>query len=242
MSQYGLIGKTLTHSFSKSYFEEKFKQLGISDSYVNFECDSIEDVKELLKNDNSSGYNVTIPYKEAVIQLLDEISPEAKAIGAVNTIKRENGKLIGYNTDVFGFHQMIKPYFKSRHERALILGTGGASKAVKFVLNKLGCTEIYISRNPEGENEFGYDDINNYMLSSHLLVVNTTPVGTFPNTEETVNIPYEHITDKHLAIDLIYNPEETKFLFRSKAQGAVTLNGIVMLREQAEKSWEIWIS
>ena len=160
MNQYGLIGKTLAHSFSKSYFEEKFKQLGISDSYVNFECDSIEDVKELLKNDNSSGYNVTIPYKEAVIQLLDEISPEAKAIGAVNTIKRENGKLIAYNTDVSGVHQRIKPYFKSRHERALILGTGGASKAVKFVLNKLGCTEIYISRNPERENEFGYDDIS----------------------------------------------------------------------------------
>lgn len=240
MSRFGLIGAALSHSFSKTYFEKKFEILGLNYTYENFECATIEEVKNLLKQDDSLGYNVTIPYKESIIPLLDGLSDEAAKIGAVNTIKRCGTELIGYNTDVFGFHQMIKPYFKSRHERAIILGTGGASKAVKFVLNHLGCQEIYISRNPEGNQQFNYDEVNSYMLNSHLMIINTTPVGTYPNISEEVHIPYEFISNQHLVIDLIYNPEETVFLRRAKENGAVTLNGLVMLREQAEKSWEIW--
>lgn len=236
----GLIGESLSHSFSKDYFSKKFERLRIDASYQNMECASLEEVQIALDDRSIDGFNVTIPYKESIIELLDEVSPEAINIGAVNTIHRVGDKLIGYNTDCFGFHQSIKPYFKSRHERAIILGTGGASKAVEYVLKGLGCDPIFISRNPIKSNEFPYEDINNYMVDACKMIINTTPVGTFPNIEDCPDFPFELLNEENLVIDLIYNPEETSFLKQAKQQGAVTLNGLVMLREQAEKAWAIW--
>ena len=188
------------------------------------------------------GLNVTIPYKEEVIPFLDEISDEARQIGAVNTISFSNGKTKGHNTDAFGFHQMIKPFFTFEHERAMILGTGGASKAVAHVLKSIGVNVIYISRNPEGENQFSYSEINEHMLRACKLVVNTTPIGTFPNIEECIEFPFEFLTQSHLVVDLIYNPEKTKFLRLSQENSATILNGQGMLEHQALKAWEIWNS
>lgn len=239
---YGLIGKTLKHSFSKSYFSEKFEKMNISAEYLNFEVDNKDGLKAILSSEHVQGYNVTIPYKQEVIPFLDELDESAKAVGAVNTIKRIDNKLLGFNTDVYGFKQMIKPFFKSHHERAIILGTGGASKAVEYVLKDLGCSPIFISRNPEGTNQFHYSDINDIMLQSCPVIVNTTPVGMYPHVEGVVNIPYQALNDKNLVIDLIYNPLETEFLKKAKAQGAWTLNGLTMLHQQAEKAWEIWNS
>jgi len=239
MKKYGLIGKSLSHSFSRQYFTEKFNQLSIDAVYENIELDSIlPSFRKTLQP--FEGVNVTIPYKEDVITELDEIIGVAAEIGAVNTIKIKGDKLIGYNTDVFGFQQMIKPFFKSNHERAIILGTGGASKAVAYSLMSLGCEPIFISRSPKKENEFSYDDMNEQMLKSCHIVVNCTPVGTAPNIEDCPAIPYEHFTEKHLAIDLIYNPAETAFLRLAKEGGAVTLNGKTMLEQQAEEAWRIW--
>ncbi len=237
--KYGLIGKNLEHSFSKAYFNEKFEVNGINASYENLSLESIDAISEVLKQ-NYSGCNVTIPYKEAIIPYLDELSDEAKQVGAVNTIEFKDGKTIGHNTDVFGFKQMIKPFFKSHHERAMIIGTGGAAKAVAFVLENLGANIIYVSRNPEGDNEFGYDEINENMVKFNGVIVNTTPVGMYPNVGQEVALPYEFMNEKHLAIDLIYNPTETVFLKKAKAQGSWVLNGLTMLHQQAEKAWGIW--
>ncbi len=237
--KYGLIGKKLEHSFSKAYFNEKFQVNDINASYENISLESIDAVSEVLKQ-NFNGCNVTIPYKETIIPYLDELSEEAKQVGAVNTIEFKNGKTIGHNTDVFGFKQMIKPFFKSHHERAMIIGTGGAAKAVAFILEDLGANIIYISRNPQKDNEFGYDEINENMIKFNGVIVNTTPIGMYPNVEEEVAIPYEFMNEKHLAIDLIYNPTETVFLKKAKAQGSWVLNGLTMLHQQAEKAWGIW--
>lgn len=239
MRKFGLIGKSLEHSFSKSYFTEKFSRLSIDASYENLEIAEVDKIKDLFKQ-GFEGFNVTLPYKVAVMPFLDEISQEAKVIGAVNTICKENQKWVGYNTDVFGFRQAIKPFFKSHHERALILGTGGASKAVAYVLEQLGVNVIYASRQPKNSNTFSYADVNEYMIRFNGIIVNTTPVGTFPNTSEAPNIPYEFLNDQHLLIDLIYNPEETLFLKKGKEQGAWTMNGMTMLHQQAEASWKIW--
>ena len=211
-------------------------------TYDNFECASITEVQELLKTTDLKGFNVTIPYKESIIPLLDGIDDVAKEIGAVNTVSKENGKWIGYNTDIFGFKQMIKPFFESHHERAIILGTGGASKSVQFVLENLGAEVIFISRKPTQRNEFSYDDINELMLTACPIIVNTTPVGTFPNSSDIIDVPYEFITPKHLVIDLVYNPTETAFLRESKKQGATAINGLTMMHQQAEESWKIWQS
>lgn len=239
MERYGLIGKKLEHSFSKKYFEAKFEDEAIDARYDNFELQAIEEVLSLFKQ-QIKGFNVTIPYKEAIIPFLDELSAEAFEIGAVNTVLVKNGKTIGYNTDAFGFKQMIKPFFESHHERAVIIGTGGAAKAVAYVLENLGAHVIYISRTPKGKNEFSYSDMNENMVKFNGVIVNTTPVGTFPGVDEEVELPYEYLTAKHLVIDLIYNPTETVFLKKAKAQGAWVLNGKTMLQQQAEKSWEIW--
>lgn len=236
--KFGLIGKTLSHSFSQGYFTDKFQKNNIEASYENLEIDSIEEVKNLFSQ-GFTGFNVTIPYKEAIIPFLDELSPEASAVGSVNTISVTD-KIRGHNTDTFGFRQMIKPFFKSHHERALILGTGGAAKAVSYILEQLGVSVIYVSRNPQGDNQFSYDEINENMIAFNGIIVNTTPIGMYPRNEEIVNIPYEHISEKHLVIDLIYNPEETLFLSRAREQGAWTLNGLTMLHQQAEKAWGIW--
>ena len=237
---YGLIGKSLGHSFSKKYFTDKFENQGINSVYLNFELNDVSEVEKLLNDPQIAGLNVTIPYKETVIPYLDELSPEAEEIGAVNTIKIEAGKSTGYNTDAYGFKQMIKPFFKSHHERAIILGTGGASKAVAYVLDNLGCDVIYISRTPDGPNQFGYDEVNDVMLNNIKLVVNTTPLGTFPDVDVIPGIPTKYFTPNHLVVDLIYNPEKTRLLKEAEDRGAVILNGKTMLEQQAEKAWEIW--
>ena len=238
--KYGLIGQKLGHSFSKKYFTEKFEKDSIDSTYDNYEIESAEELNSFLSNSDVSGFNVTIPYKEDILQYLNELDPVAQEIGAVNTLKKCDNKWKGYNTDAFGFKQMIKPFFKSHHERAIILGTGGASKAIAYVLEELGCEVIYISRNPEGEHEFSYEDMNKQMLDSCKIVVNCTPVGTFPEVENRPAIPYPYITELHLCIDLIYNPIKTAFLTECESHGAWILNGKTMLEQQAEKSWEIW--
>jgi shikimate dehydrogenase len=243
--QLGLIGNTLSHSFSKTYFEEKFKKLELpSRSYSLFELDDISDFTELLKkNPEIKGLNVTIPYKEAIIPFLDELDEEAKEIGAVNTIKIsiKDGKqyLKGYNTDVFGFRNSIKPFLLNTHERALILGTGGASKAIDYVLKNLGIQTLFVSRNPI-EGQISYTDINEYVMKCHKLIVNCTPLGTAPNVAEKPNIPYKLINDSHTLMDLVYNPEKTEFMKLGKAEGAVVLNGLSMLQQQADRAWEIF--
>jgi shikimate dehydrogenase len=243
--QLGLIGKSLSHSFSKSYFENKFKEENLTNnSYELFELKSIEEFPELIRNNpDLVGLNVTIPYKESVIPFLDELDETAKEIGAVNTIKvsKEDGKTIlkGYNTDAKGFGLSIKPFLKNTHERALILGTGGASKAVNYVLKNLGITTLFVSRNPQ-ENELNYKDINEYVMKFHKLVINTTPLGMSPNKDTFPEIPYELLNESHTLIDLVYNPEQTQFLTKGKQEGTEILNGLSMLQHQANESFNIW--
>ena len=242
MKQYGLIGKTLDHSFSKSYFENKFIAQQIQNaSYSNLPLESIDEFKSLIKKKTFSGLNITIPYKTSIIPFLDELSEEAKSIGAVNTIHFKNDKLIGYNTDYIGFLNAIKPFLKNTMEQALILGTGGASKAVVFALKKIGIKCSCVSRLPN-EQQWNYDQLNDLILKHHLLIVNTTPLGTIPNINECPNIPYKFITEKHLLVDLVYNPEETLFLKKGRKNLANILNGKSMLIHQAEEAWKIWNS
>ena len=244
MKQFGLLGKSLSHSFSKSYFEKKFQDLYLTNClYSDFEIDSIDKIYSLAHNtENLIGLNVTIPYKESVIPFLDELNAEAKEIGAVNCIKIQNGKLIGYNTDVYGFAQSIKPFLDTNHQRALILGTGGASKAVAYALKKVG-VEVYFvtsSLTKKTSNTFFYSEINDRVMNAFKLIVNTSPLGTFPNIDECPQLPYHLFTPLHLAYDLVYNPNLTLFLKKAKQQGSITVNGLSMLQLQAEKSWEIW--
>lgn len=241
MRNFGLIGKSLSHSFSQQFFTSYFEKNSIDANYSNFELKSIEEVTSLFQKD-LQGLNVTIPYKQAIIPFLDELSQEAITIGAVNCIQFLNGKTIGHNTDAYGFHQSIKPFLTNQHERAMILGTGGASKAVEYVLKSLGIQPIFISRNPSKENEFGYDEINNHMLNACKLIVNTTPIGTFPAVDECVELPFEFLSPAHLVVDLIYNPSKTQLLQKSEEAGAQILNGESMLKQQALKAWEIWNS
>ncbi|MEN8928409.1 MAG: shikimate dehydrogenase [Flavobacteriales bacterium] len=243
--QLGLLGKTLSHSFSKTYFEDKFEKENLANhSYDLFELEKIEDFVDLLKqNHDLSGLNVTIPYKESVIQFLDELDETATEIGAVNTIKfvqKGNKNILkGFNTDAVGFGLSIKPFLKNTHERALILGTGGASKAVDYRLRKLGIETLFVSRNPE-ENQISYKDINEYVMKFHKLVINTTPLGMSPNEDTFPDIPYKLLNDSHTLIDLVYNPERTQFLTKGKQEGTEILNGMSMLHNQANESWKIW--
>lgn len=241
--KYGLIGKSLNHSFSKDFFTDKFQKENIDATYNNYELTDIKNVKHLITQEsNLKGLNVTIPYKEEIIPFLDDLDPVAKEIGAVNTIAFKNDKLIGYNTDAYGFQQSIKPFLRNVHERALILGTGGASKAVAFVLRKLGIDVCYVSRNPQEENQFAYDAVNELMINAFKLIVNCTPIGTHPNITAAPNIPLNFFTSDHLVIDLIYNPEKTTLLKAVTLTGAETMNGYSMLQHQALKAWEIWKS
>lgn len=259
---YGLIGSTLSHSFSKKYFTEKFVKENSSDCEYNlYPIDNIDQLPQLITdNPTLCGLNVTIPYKESVIPFLDELDETAKAVGAVNCIKIvtpdskiQNPKsqiLIGYNTDVFGFRQSIKPFLEIQHERALIIGTGGASKAVAYVLKEIGIECFFVSRSKEqdkriknqdsGAKIFLYEELNENMINAFKLIVNTTPVGMFPLINELPNLPYQFITSSHLLYDLVYNPVETEFLKRGKSQGASTVNGLSMLHQQAEEAWRIW--
>jgi shikimate dehydrogenase len=242
MINFGLIGKSLSHSFSRSYFEKKFIENELNDHfYKNFELETIEQFSNVLKTQNFKGLNVTNPYKESIIPFLDELSIEAKEIGAVNCINIVNGKTIGYNTDAYGFGQSIKPFLDTTHGRALILGTGGASKAVAYSLKKIGVEVFFAtSSNKKNTNTFFYDEINEGMMSAFKLIINTTPLGLYPNINQAPALPFHLFTDKHLAYDLIYNPEQTLFLKQAKEKGAVTINGLSMLHLQAQKSWEIW--
>jgi len=240
--RYGLIGQSLGHSFSQSFFQNKFEKEGIQARYDNFEIQQVDGILELIRNEGLSGLNVTIPYKEQVMGLLDELDDVAQEIGAVNTIQIHQGKTKGFNTDAYGFQQSIKPFFRNIHERALILGTGGASKAVAYTLENLGVEVYYLSRDPRNNNEFHYTDANSIMINSFKLLVNTTPLGTYPNVDEVPPIPLDAFTPDHLVIDLIYNPEKTRLLAAAEAQGSDILNGLSMLKHQALKSWEIWNS
>lgn len=241
-SVYGLLGETLSHSFSKDYFMKKFESLQLKEcSYLNFELSKIEEFPELLKNNpHLKGLNVTIPYKEQIIPYLNELTPEAKEIGAVNCVEFKGGKLIGHNTDHYGFKQSIKPFLEPQHERALILGTGGSSKAVAFALKSIG-VEVYFvtSSQKKGSNYFLYSELNEIIFSSFKLIINTTPLGMAGNNEAP-SIPYQLLSNQHFCYDLIYNPAETPFLKYAKDKGALTMNGLSMLKQQAEKSWEIW--
>ena len=242
MKQYGLIGKTLGHSFSKSYFENKFIKEQIQNAfYSNFPLESIEEFKSLIKKTTFRGLNVTIPYKSSIIPFLDELSEEAKSIGAVNTIHFKNNRLIGYNTDYLGFHNAIKPFLQNTMEQALILGTGGASKAVVYALEKIGIKCLCVSRLPN-EQQLNYNQLNDLVLKHHLLIVNTTPLGTTPNIDKCPDIPYQFVTAEHLLVDLVYNPEETLFLKKGRENLANILNGKSMLINQAEEAWKIWNS
>ncbi len=247
MRTFGLLGRTLSHSFSKGYFTNKFEKLGIANAqYINIEIESIDHFPEVIKKINPVGFNVTIPYKEQIIPFLDELDETAKEIGAVNTVKVHNSgdqlKLSGYNTDAFGFHQSIKPFVKSHHERALILGTGGASKAVAHVLKQYGIDFLYVTRTKTQENQISWEEMNENVVKHHRLIINTTPLGMYPNSNNKPPVAYEAITKDHLLVDLIYNPEETLFMAEGRSRGAVALNGLTMLHQQAEEAWRIWNS
>lgn len=243
MRTFGLIGYPLSHSFSKSYFAEKFSAEKINDCrYENFPLQSINDFSALVTSENTlAGLNVTIPYKEAIIALLSELEEAAKNIGAVNTINFSSGKMMGYNTDYIGFLRSLKPLLKPHHQKALILGTGGSSKAVQYALQLLNISYSFVSRKalPNG---FTYENLNAEILQSHSIIINTTPLGMFPETAACPNIPYHLLNEKHVLFDLIYNPSETLFLQQGKQQGATIINGLSMLKIQAEESWKIWNS
>ncbi len=245
---FGLIGKSLSHSFSKPYLEEKFiKEDKSGFQYSNFDLQNLDNFPELIVKHHLSGLNVTKPYKELIIPYLDELDDVAKAIGAVNCIKItwQNDKpyLKGYNTDYYGFAQSIKPFLEPIHQKALILGTGGASKAIAYALKNVGVDFYYVtSGEKKGANYFHYAELNEHILNAFKLIVNCTPLGMYPKTEVYPDIPFQYITNDHLLYDLIYNPEQTLFLQKGKAHNAITVNGLNMLKLQADKAWEIWHS
>ena len=241
---FGLLGKNIEYSFSRGYFTNKFDKLGFTNyKYVNFDIQNIEEFLSIINDNKKSlrGINVTIPYKEEVMKYLNKLDKTAKEIGAVNTIKlTKKGNLKGYNSDVVGFENSIFPFIKKHHKRALILGTGGASKAIAYALKKNGIKFKFVSRNPKNKKEISYQDLTENVIKKHQIIINSTPVGTSPNIEKSPNIPYQFITKNHLLYDLIYNPEVTTFLLKGKEQGATIKNGYEMLELQAEESWRIW--
>ena len=244
MKKFGLIGYPLGHSFSKNFFNEKFHSENIDAEYVNFEIPTIKDLtKVLLLNPDLVGMNVTIPYKEQVIPYLDELDPDAKEIGAVNVIKlvhqKNKTKLVGYNSDIIGFMQSIEPLLEPQHKKALILGTGGASKAIFTGLKKLGLEAKFVSRTPK-KDMLTYDDLTPEIMEEYKVIVNCTPVGMYPKADEYPKIPYEYITPNHLLYDLLYNPNTTLFMKKGADKGAVTKNGLEMLLLQAYAAWDIW--
>ena len=276
MNTYGLIGYPLGHSFSRKFFTEKFEKEGIDAQYLNFEIPSIEEFPEIIKNNPElRGLNVTIPYKQQVMQYLDEISEEAKAIGAVNVVRIERpspqpspimgretmrnagnkpdslpikgdmseglrGSLIGYNSDVIGFVESIRPLLKAHHKKALILGTGGASKAIRYGLEKkLGMKTLFVSRSAR-EGMITYEEVTAEVLKEYEVIVNCSPVGMYPHVDECPALPYEAMNENHLLYDLVYNPLETLFMKKGAEQGATVKNGLEMLHLQAIASWKFW--
>ena len=247
MEAYGLVGHPLGHSFSAGYFAEKFVREGIDATYTNFDFADISQLTSLIaENENLRGVNVTIPHKQAVIPLLDELSTEACEIGAVNVVRiaRDADGTIrtkGYNSDGIGFVESLRPLLQSHHRRALVLGTGGASKAIVFGLKKLGITPIYVSRTKRTDT-LTYEELSPEVLSAHHVIVNCSPVGMYPHVDEAPNLPYHLLTPQHLCYDLVYNPLETAFMKKASAQGAVVKNGLEMLHLQAEAGWKFWQS
>lgn len=240
---YGLVGKDISYSFSRGYFTEKFKAMGLSNySYRNYDFEQIQDFEIIVKEEEHlSGLNVTIPYKEAVIPYLAALDPVAEEIGAVNTIKLTDKGLIGYNTDAYGFRTVLEPLLQKQHKQALILGTGGASKAIAYVLGQLNISFKFVSRDP-AEGQLNYEQLDQDVMGGHKLIINCTPLGTFPDVERKPPIAYRHLTAEHLLFDLIYNPEKSAFLQQGEMRGATISNGLKMLQLQAEKAWEIWNS
>lgn len=243
MRQFGLIGYPLSHSFSKNYFNRKFNDEGIHDcSYELYPIASIAELKSLLDTEKGlHGLNVTIPYKEAVLPFIDHVSTAAQQIGACNCISIKEGKLTGYNTDVIGFEQTLLPLLQPNHKKALVLGTGGAAKAVAWVLQKLKIEYSYVSRHAK-KGQLSYEQIDAAILKDFGIIINTTPLGMQPNINQKPSLPYINLTEQHLCYDLIYNPEKTAFLQEAEKQGAVIKNGLDMLLIQAEESWRIWNS
>lgn len=246
MRRFGLIGHPLSHSFSSGYFETKFKALGIDAEYVNLDFPTVEDCIEAIRNSpDLEGVNVTIPYKQAIIPFLDDLDCEASAIRAVNTIKvirTENGVLLkGYNTDVIGFRDSLSPLLTVHHQRALVLGSGGAAKAAVHVLIGLGMQVTTVARHM-GMADLTYQELDHHNMATHTLIVNSTPVGMFPNVNECPDIPYAAIASDHLLYDMVYNPMETEFMLRGLLRGATVCGGLAMLHGQAEASWAIWNS
>ncbi len=242
MKKFGLIGFPLSHSFSKKYFSEKFTKENIQG--VEYESYPLEDITALssllLREPMLAGLNVTIPYKEKVIPYLDELSDEVKQIGACNCIAIQGSKLKGYNTDVVGFEKSLKKKLKTHHQQALVLGTGGAAKAVHYVLAEKGISFLKISRSP-GDDQLAYESLTKEIIESHQLIVNTTPLGMYPDVNSFPPIPYEHLGNQHYLFDLVYNPGKTIFLLRGEERGAEIENGADMLIDQAEASWDIWM-
>lgn len=255
---YGLLGKSLGHSFSKDYFTEKFSMLNLNHTYQNIELDDISKIVSFVKEHKDlKGFNVTVPYKESIIPYLDDMDETAKKVGAVNTVKvYDKGKLKGFNTDVVGFKKLLdettcrdasmSPAMinidtsETKHKKALILGSGGASKAVQYVLENEGVNFDVVSRDKAKAKAKAYEEINEIGFKPYSIIINTTPVGMFPNVDECLELPYSTVEHGHIFIDLIYNPEETMFLKKARLKGASTFNGMTMLHEQAEAAWEIW--
>lgn len=240
---FGLLGKNIEYSFSRGYFSDKFRDLNLKKyQYVNFDLQNIKDFPAIIdENKNLKGINVTIPYKEEVMSFLNKLDKTAKEIGAVNTIKfTKRGNLKGYNSDVVGFEKSIIPLLKKHHKRALILGTGGASKAIAYAFKRNQIKYRFVSRNPVGKKEISYSILTQEIIEKYTIIVNSTPLGTSPDIEKCPNIPYQFITDKHILFDLIYNPAITTFLAKGKENGAIIKNGLEMLKLQAEESWRIW--
>jgi shikimate dehydrogenase len=241
MAKYGLIGKDLSHSFSRTFFTNKFEKEKRKATYHNFELESLEQFSDLIKKtDGLKGLNVTIPYKEKIIPYLDKMDKEAQKIGAVNTIKFcKDGKLTGYNTDHYGFAKALADFFPIKEKTALILGSGGASKAVQYVLDTMDFEYEIVSRKSSMDS-ISYQALDKEMIEEHLLIVNCTPLGTSPNIKECPRIPYQYLGKDHLLFDLIYNPRETEFMKLGFIRGARVSNGLKMLEYQAKKAWAIW--
>ncbi len=241
-NRFGLLGRNISYSFSKGYFTRFFKEQGLTHlSYENFDLQDISDLETLLKEEQDlGGLSVTIPYKQQIIPYLHRLHPEAREIGAVNTVKFTRTGLEGYNTDTYGFQRSIEPFLNTqKHSHALILGTGGASLAIAYSLQQLGIDYKKVSRQP-GEGQWHYDSLTEDRIQKHTLIINCTPLGTYPRVEEKPQIPYEYLHAGHLLYDLVYNPQKTAFMKAGEKKGAVTTNGQAMLEYQAQKAWEIW--
>ncbi|MFL9485404.1 shikimate dehydrogenase family protein [Chitinophagaceae bacterium LWZ2-11] len=243
MRTFGIIGYPLTHSFSQKYFMEKFEKEGINDAeFLQFSIEHIDGLKEVFAtHPDLAGFAITIPHKKSVLNYLHESTDAVKQMGACNCVHIKDGKLYGYNTDVLGFELSFKPYLQPHHTKALILGTGGAAAAVEYTLQKLGIDYKFVSRNKTGNN-FTYSELTEAVIDEYPVIINTTPLGTYPNVDDAPEIPFELLTPQHYLFDLVYNPFETKFLRSGKEYGATVKNGYDMLLLQAEENWKIWNS